>query len=200
MDHVGNPEYFTTCYFDIGEPSLNIEGKEIKGNIISFQPGDYHAICRIDTVEKGTEENVFDLTKQIAASSLKEPTGIIRFSPDDSFAVMGVLAPAKLEDSYIFDPEHNEFSITNRVETLKYTFTSGDTEIRFEKPVYLHRENVEETAGNYDSVLEYYHVFDFGGFETDKAYQVVVKGYDKNGKEVNGTEERFSIEWSLDEF
>lgn len=198
IDHIDDPDYFTSCYFDIGEPVLYVGKEKLEGNIVCFKDGDHHTICRIDSVVKGTAENVFDIKESLQSTCTDVENSEISVSSDQCFAVMGVLAPAKLKESYVFDQYQDDIRITNRVETLDYTFISDQSAIKYTKPVYLSRKNVEEKDGNYDSVLEYYHVFDSNDFEVGKIFQVIVKGIDKNGEEVKGTEECFTVEFRTD--
>lgn len=197
-DFIDDPEHFTSCYFDIGEPVLHVGDGEKTGDIIAFEPGDHHAVCRIDSVERGTAENEFDMAGHIQKTFTDLKNGITLLPEDESFAVMGVLAPARLDDCFIFDWNRGHIGVTNRAEILVYEFTCGDSVLRYEKSVYLKRKNVEKTEGNYDSVLEYYHVFDSSDFEAGKTYHVSVKGLDKNGKEVSGTREQYSVRFALE--
>lgn len=65
IDHIDDPDYFTFCYFDTGEPVLYVEKEKIEGNIVSFEDGDHHDVCRIDSVEKGTEEHFSVKCRQV---------------------------------------------------------------------------------------------------------------------------------------
>ena len=193
LDYVDDPAHLTFCYYDIGEPVLSTDSGSLQGNIRCFDEGDHHAVCRIDLVEKGSAENEFDVRGVVSETFPTPSDTTVQFRSDRDLAVMGVLAPAKLKDCYVFDPYTDELAVTNRVERLIYRFSDGETVMTFEKPVYLSRKNVEETEGYYDSVLEYYHIFDSDCFEPGKLYRVSVCGTDKNGEEVEGTAERFSV-------
>lgn len=192
MGYLGDAERFTAYHYDIGEPEIVLGDRTIYGHITAFRPGRYHELCRVDTVRVGGEENVFSLRHPPLTATETDFSRPIRVEASSPFAVMGVLAPAPLEDAFVFDARNRDIRLTNRVETLCYTFSDGVHQVVFEKPVYLRRTEVEDEPGNYDSMLEYYHIFDPavlpGGM-----LRVSVIGRDKNGTEVKGTECAFSV-------
>lgn len=102
--------------------------------------------------------------------------------------------PHQLKDEEIlFDPANNQTGLLNRIEKIIYLVRNGTEMKRYEKPVFLNRKFRD--GSEYDSVLEFYHVFSKNEIEPNKEYKIRMYGIDKNGKRVDGTSERFTIYW-----
>ena len=91
----------------------------------------------------------------------------------------------------MFDPANNRTGLLNRVEKIVYLVRDGSETRQYEKPVYLLRKFKD--GSEYDSVLEFYHVFSKDEIAPDKEYEVSLYGVDKNGQQVAGTSETFAI-------
>lgn len=172
--NIDDPERFTACYYDIGEPSLQVGERALDGRIVKAESGDKLCLCRAD-LSKNAEEGVLDFNSaQIASTDTDFSDGISRAAAEDCIlAVAGVVVPRQLQDEDIlFDPANNRTGLLNRVE----------------KVVYLVRDGSE-----YDSVLEFYHVFSKDEIAPDREYEVSLYGVDKNGQQVAGTSETFAI-------
>ena len=70
----------------------------------------------------------------------------------------------------MFDPANNRTGLLNRVEKIVYLVRDGSETRQYEKPVYLLRKFKD--GSEYDSVLEFYHVFSKDEIAPDKEYEV----------------------------
>lgn len=172
--NIDDPERFTACYYDIGEPSLQVGERALDGRIVKAENGDKLCLCRAD-LSKSAEEGVLDFNNaQIVSTDTEFTDGISRVAAEDCMlAVAGVVVPHQLKDEdVLFDPDSNRTGLLNRVEKI----------------VYLVRDGSE-----YDSVLEFYHVFSKDEIAPDREYEVSLYGVDKNGQQVAGTSETFTV-------
>ena len=150
-------------------------------------------MCRAD-LSKNAEEGVLDFNSaQIVSTDTDFSDGISRAAAEDCIlAVAGVVVPHQLQDEdFLFDPANNRTGLLNRVEKIVYLVRDGSETRQYEKPVYLLRKFKD--GSEYDSVLEFYHVFSKDEIAPDKEYEVSLYGVDKNGQQVAGTSETFAI-------
>ena len=111
---------------------------------------------------------------------------------DCRLAVAGLVTPYQLKNEEIlFDPANNRTGLLNRVENIIYSVWDGTRTIRYQKPVTLTRKFAD--GSEYDSVLEFYHVFSVDEIDPAGAYTVTLYGIDKNGERVAGTKENFVV-------
>lgn len=193
--NIDDPKRFKAYYYDIGEPSLKVGNRTLDGKIVAAESNDKLCLCRAD-LGKNTEEGYLDFNSvRILSTDTDFSDGIsLAASEDCKLAVSGVVVPHQLKDEEIlFDPANNQTGLLNRIEKIIYLVRNGTEMKRYEKPVFLNRKFRD--GSEYDSVLEFYHVFSKNEIEPNKEYKIRMYGIDKNGKRVDCTSERFTIYW-----
>lgn len=191
--NINDPEVFTAYYYDIGEPSVSVGDKTIKGKIVSAETGDKLILCRADLSNHGTEGKLVLNNTHILQTDIDLSDGIT-FSTTDSgeLALAGLVVPYQLKDEEIlFHPEKNETGLLNRLDKLVYLVWDGNETKNYEKPVNLTRTFAD--GSEYDSIMEFYHVFAKKEIDPNRDYAVSVYGIDLNGERVDGSKEFFTI-------
>ena len=193
--NVDDPKKFKVYYYDIGEPSLKVGDRTLDGKIVAVKGNDKLCLCRAD-LGKNTEEGYLDFNNvRILSTDTDFSDGIsVTASEDCKLAISGIVVPHQLkEEEILFDPANNKTGLLNRIEKIVYLVRNGSETKRYEKPVFLNRKFRD--GSEYDSVLEFYHVFLKDEIEPDKEYEIRLYGIDKNGKRVEGSSERFTVHW-----
>ena len=191
--NVDDPERFTVYYYDIGEPVLQVGKDTVDGKIVKAEANDKLCLCRADLAANAEEGHLDYNTAQIRATDTDFSDGISLQSQEDcELAIAGVIIPHQLkEEEILFDPANNETGLLNRVETIIYSVRDAAGTKQYQKPVSMIR--VFKDGSEYDSVLEFYHVFSRDEIDPDGTYEVSLYGIDKNGNRIEGTSESFVV-------
>ncbi len=191
--NIDDPNIFTTYYYDIGEPSISAGKDTIKGKIVSAEAGDKLILCRADLSDNGAEGKLVLNDTHIIQTDTDLSDGV-SFSVTDSgeLALAGLAVPYQLKDDEIlFDPAKNKTGLLNRMDKLVYLVWDGNETKKYEKPVTLTRTFAD--GSEYDSIMEFYHVFTKSEIDPSRDYAVSVYGIDLNGERIDGTKEFFTV-------
>ncbi len=190
--NVDDPEVFSVYIYDIGEPSIEVNGQTIAGKIIPVDNTDKLHLCRAD-LTSGTEGFIDFAAAGILSTDTDFSDGVtLRSSGDYRLAIAGLVTPYQLEDDEIvFDYLNDNTGLLNRIENIIYIVWDGLNTKHYTKPVTLTRKFKDGSV--YDSVMEFYHVFSRDEINPDGEYSVALYAIDKNGKKVDGTFDSFVI-------
>lgn len=191
--NIDDPEKFTVYHYDIGEPSIVVDGKKVEGTPVKVENGDRLRLCRADLVT-GAREGYLDFSAvDIREADTDFSDGVtLQDSDDCQIAFAGLVVPYQLKDEEVlFEPEKNETGLLNSVKNIEYIVWDGVHTAKYQKPVVLTRKFAD--GQEYDSVMEFYHLFSREEIDPSGEYVVELWGTDMNGEQVEGTKETFVI-------
>lgn len=187
------PEIVNYYTFDLGEPSVG----GVSAKIIGLDDEKIH-ICRVDQVDADAQSGIFVTTEeQIITSDICAEDGW-SVKKDGKFAVAGVVQPFQLDqDELEKHPDIYGYSIyKNGPKQLMYTFVSENDPneiITLTGNVGVERRNDVKQAAESVSIYEYYNVFDAAQLREDTAYDVSVRLVDREGREIEGWTQAFTL-------
>lgn len=179
---VGDPARFRAWYYDIGEAELFAGGKKVgEGRITEgLEAGEMH-IQRMDTVDGGARENVYELDGRHATAS-RFRTDTFHAKAGERIAFAGVLLPYQTDPEGYVLRQDNTYDIKELPKTVRYTFTCGRECRTEERDVGMRRTDGGEDLGV--SVYEFYNLFDADVEMAGKTWQVFCSVLDRDGRQM----------------
>ncbi len=176
-----NPDAVEYYAIDIGEPAVD----KSEGKIIQIPAKEKIHLYRVDSVEDGAEDGIYDLSEKYLIETDTDTDDGCVMNADTDFAITGVTIPYQLKDNELVPAEmYGFYEYLNGVDCLEYTFRSGKDLFSVQKKVGLSRVTETDADTSNPSVYEFYHVFDSEKFIEGREYAVEIKGFDRDGKAI----------------
>ena len=176
---IEKPSRLIFYHYDIGEAVLQKDPpREQTARILPFEKDEFLSVCRMDVVNERARENLFDLN----GNTVKEfQTDLSRLTvrAGETVALMGVVRPWQLDPEDFLKRPDNTYEIANRVDSIHYTFTDGETEERHTRSLMLERIDGDSIGR---SVYEFYNLFRINEKWAGKTVTVTVQAADRNQK------------------
>jgi len=201
---IDNPNtYF--YYYNIGEPEITYttmesEEQTIGGVITLFDYGDRLVLTRasIKTLGTGDGDNRYNINDKTPKTLDLDLSDGIQLTTSEEFSVFGVVTPIPAgvtasTDQYLY------YIADNRIEEVRYHIkdAQGQEILTTTRKVTLEREYYDpeppESIDWYPSIFEFEHEFNLG--LNPGTYTVELIALDRNGNEVLGTAETFTVEY-----
>lgn len=199
---IDSPNTFFFRY-DIGEPEITyttmaLEEKTVEGSIVRFDQGDRLVLTRAEIKMIGTGDgdnryNLYDETPKVLDLDL---AGGIEMAGSEGFSVFGVVTPIPTtvtETSYLY------YAADNRISNIRYLIkdASGNEIAVTTREVNLGRVYIQSEPDRlFYSIFEFEHEFDFNAMNIIPGiYTIRLIALDKNGNEISGTEETFTVKY-----
>lgn len=192
-------------HYDIGEPEITYttmepEEKTIEGSIAQFDQGDRLVLTRAEIKMIGTGDgdnkyNLYDETPKILDLNLSDG---IEMATSEEFCVFGVVTPipavvTESTEQYLY------YIADNRISSVHYHIkdTQGNEIAETTREVNLGRVYIKSEPDHlFFSIFEFEHEFDFNAMNIiPDIYTVELIALDKDGNEISGTEEVFTVEY-----
>lgn len=176
---IESPSRLVFYHYDVGEAILK-QGTpfEQKARILPFEKDEFLSVCRMDVVNERAKENLFDLNGE-AVKEHQTDLDRLTVRAGETVALMGVVRPWQLDPEDFHRRPDNTYEILNRVETINYTVTDGETEDRHTRPLMLERIDGNSIGR---SVYEFYNLFRISEKWAGKTVTVTVQAADRNQK------------------
>ncbi len=176
---IGDSRRFTAYHYDIGEALLGAgTDRAIAARILPFSEDNYLSVCRMDVVNKLARENVFNLNEN-AVKEFQTDLSDLTVQAGETVAFMGVVRPWQLDPSDFTLRPDNTYEIRNRVETISYTISDGETTVTDVRSLLLERIDGESIG---TSVYEFYNLFPIDATLAGKTLTVTVQAADRKQK------------------
>lgn len=174
-------------YYTTGEPEP-VNG--VSSEIVPFKSGDRLQFVRAEIGSEKTDDGVYlkDGVSQVDYD-MNVSDGI-NASAGEYIALYGVTAPIQIDKADIRLNEDNTYTLSNRIESVRYHLTGTGIDKEYEKEVRLNR-----TSGGKDnySEMEFKHVIPVTEDMKGKKVTLEAKAYDTHGILVEGTRETVQI-------
>ncbi len=189
-------------YYNIGEPEITYttmasELKNIQGAITLFEYGDRLVLTRasIKALGTGDGDNKYDINDETPKTLDLDFSDGIQLTTSQEFGVFGVVTP--IPAGVTDDPNQYLYYIAdNWIDKVRYQIkdAQGQEILTTTRDVTLERKGFEPyPLWWYPSIYEFEHEFSLN-LDPD-TYTVELVALDKNGDEVSGTEETFTVEY-----
>ena len=192
-------------YYDIGEPEINYttmesEKRAIEGSITLLDHGDWLVLVWVFVGARGTGDgdNYYSDSDETPKTLDLDLSDGIQLTTSEEFSVFGVVTPIPAgvtasTDQYLY------YIADNRIEEVRYHIkdAQGQEILTTTRKVTLEREYYDpeppESIDWYPSIFEFEHEFNLG--LDPGTYTVELIALDRNGNEVLGTAETFTVEY-----
>ncbi|WP_195270094.1 hypothetical protein [Eubacterium sp. 1001713B170207_170306_E7] len=175
---IDNPERMAYYYYNIGEPSLTVEGSTVSAELEALSAGQKVAFTRAEIITGTTDENTYDTADTVTGTDLNTKDGITCGSAGETLALYGVTAPIQLDAEDIIDNGDNSYTLNNKITRLHYDITGDGVDLDVDKAV----DTLTRKSGT--SELEFKHDIPIDESMAGKTLGIRVTAYDRHDNAV----------------
>ncbi len=175
---IDNPDRMAFYYYNIGEPSLTVDGSTVKAELEALPAGQKVAFTRAEVITGDTDENTYDTADTVTKTDLNTRDGITCGAAGETLAIYGVTAPIQLASEDIIDNGDNSYTLNNKITRLHYAITGDGIDLDVDKPV----DTLTRASG--PSELEFKHDIPIDESMSGKTLGVHVTAYDSHNNAV----------------